>query len=286
MRELKDKIDGYLKSVDGVKGYVVRDLSVRREITSNDTRRFNAASIIKLCYLYTALLQVQAGIHSLDGLFALRSDDVVGGDGILKLMHEGLQVTLLDLLNLMIGISDNTATNILYDILGKEAMNQAMAEIGVDDTLVARKLMKVIPGVTNYTSPHDAALIIENFMDSRVLQEPYRSLGIAILLKQQVNTKLSADLLLCRQCGGLMAGNNLCSVCGKRDMEPEPVWFAHKTGEISTATHNVGIMHVGGKMVIVALMMEEITDMQQAVKAHRHIGRAVYEYFDGEGEKR
>ncbi len=284
MRELKGIIDSCLKSVEGVQGYVVRDLSVRREIASNQYERFNAAGIIKLSYLYTALLQVQEGIHSLDGIFALRADDVVGGDGVLKILHEGLQLTLLDLLNLMIGVSDNTATNILYDILGKEAMNRALAEIGVDDTHVARKFMKVVPGLVNTTTPHDAALLIENFVDSRVLEEPYRSVGLNILLNQQVNTKLSADLLLCRYCGGLMAEDNLCTICEKRDMAPELVWFAHKTGEISTATHNVGIMQVRDKRIVVSLMMQEITNMKQAIEAHRQIGKAVYKFFDQQGE--
>ncbi len=99
-------------------------------------------------------------------------------------------------------------------------------------------------------------------------------------MNQQVNTKLSADLLLCRYCGGLMGEDNLCAICEKRDMAPEPVWFAHKTGEISTATHNVGIMQVRDKRIVVSLMMQEITNMQQAVDAHRQIGKAVYKFFD------
>lgn len=285
MRELKTIIDGYLKSVPGTQGYVVRDLSVRREIAANQYERFNAASIIKLCYLYTALLQVQEGIHSLEGIFTLRAEDVVEGDGVLKLLHEGLQLTLLDLLHLMIAVSDNTATNILYDILGKEAINRSMAEIGIDDTLVARKLMRLEPGVINYTSPHDAALLIENFIDSRILEAPYRRLALDILLKQQVNTKLSADLFLCRSCGGLMGAGNLCSKCGQRDMEPQAVWFAHKTGDLSVAAHNVGILSVGDKRIIISLMMQEVTDKKKAIEAHRLIGKAIYEYFDRSGEK-
>lgn len=279
MHDLKKRIDGYLAPVAGSQGYVVRDLLARREIACHQYDRFNAASIIKLSYLYTALRQVQAGIHSLEGLFTLRAEDVVGGDGVLKLMHEGLQLTLGDLLNLMIVVSDNTATNILFDILGKEAINRELAEIGIDDTLVARKLMKVVPGLTNYTSPHDAALLMEHLYEGDRLDEAYRRLALDILLKQQINNKLSANLYLCPSCGGLMAEDHHCRVCGKRAMEPQPVWFAHKTGELSTACHDVGLMHVKDHWVVVALMMAGVTDRQEALKAHGLIGKAVYEHF-------
>ena len=240
------------------------------------------ASIIKIYYLYTAMALVQEGSRSFDQIYRLDRKDVVGGEGVLQLMSEGMPLTLMDLLHLMIDISDNTATNILFDLLGKEHINDTIKGIGIHNTYAARKLMKVIPGVWNYTTPEDAVLLLEALLGSEALAINYREKAIDILAKQQMNYKLSKDLWLCNSCGSLMNNDNTCSSCGTRDMEPEPVWFAHKTGEISTATHDVGIMRIGNREVIVALMLEQVKDMNTALDIHSHIGRLIYKYFTAE----
>ncbi|MCK5763337.1 MAG: serine hydrolase [Clostridiales bacterium] len=184
MKNLKSSIKNILDSSNCNYGFTLKDLTTGEIIELNDKERFNSASIIKLFYLYEALHQVDKEILSLDDIFLLENKEKVDGAGVLNMLHINLELTLNDLLILMISISDNTATNILFDILGKDNINQSMNNIDIKDTLVARKLTRVIPGVYNYTSASDTAKILEELFTSNTLSKNSCTLALDILKLQ------------------------------------------------------------------------------------------------------
>ena len=59
--------------------------------------------------------------------------------GALTYLHDGIAVTVLDLVTLMIIFSDNTATNVLIDLLGIEEINRTIRRMGYRDTVLQRK---------------------------------------------------------------------------------------------------------------------------------------------------
>lgn len=66
--------------------------------------------------------------------------------------------TLEKLLELMITKSDNTATNIIIDMIGVEAVNRYLVMNGYKDTQLKRKMMDMTAireGCENYTSASD-----------------------------------------------------------------------------------------------------------------------------------
>src|SRR5690554_1292957 len=77
-----------------------------------------AASTIKL-FILAALLDS----HGLSGEIELRPGDQVGGSGVLNSLSAGRSWSVRDLATLMIIVSDNTATNVLIDLLGVEFIN-------------------------------------------------------------------------------------------------------------------------------------------------------------------
>ncbi len=108
-------------------------------ISYHAQRPVKTASIIKLPILtYTALL-VDQGVLSWEQRLNLPVDPV-GGMGILKLMDAGLQPTIRDVATLMTVISDNTATNMLIDILGIDNINQHIQSLGMQSTRLNRKV--------------------------------------------------------------------------------------------------------------------------------------------------
>ncbi len=73
--------------------------------------------------MMTAFHEARRGTVRLDDAIVLRKEDKVGGSGVLREFHTGLQITLLDAINLMIVVSDNTGTNLVMDAVGRETVN-------------------------------------------------------------------------------------------------------------------------------------------------------------------
>src|SRR5699024_1291488 len=71
----------------------------------------------------------------------MEPEDQVGGSGVLQHLTPGEAFSLTDLVTLMIIQSDNTATNMLIDVVGIKNVQQAMADIGMVKSTFNRKLM-------------------------------------------------------------------------------------------------------------------------------------------------
>jgi beta-lactamase class A len=90
------------------------------------------ASVIKVPVLLALLRQADEGRVDLGTRLTLKAAERVGGSGVLKLFDGGLQPTVRDVATLMIAVSDNTATNMIIDLVGGTGqVNAAMAQLGL-----------------------------------------------------------------------------------------------------------------------------------------------------------
>jgi beta-lactamase class A len=104
------------------------------------------ASVIKLTVLLDAMEQVKAGKHALTDKITLQKDDIVLGSGILQFFDTPLAITLKDALTFMIIESDNTATNLVIDQVGIKNVNDHIAQMGLKDTYLYKKVYKPASG--------------------------------------------------------------------------------------------------------------------------------------------
>ena len=122
------------------------DFETGSQIKINANKTFNPASMIKTLLLLTALEQVERGNISLDDLHVLSESDKYVGDnrvagaGTLQFVEEGTVYTLEELLSLMVGISDNVATNILFDRIGSKSMSATVRKLELKKTAFTRKM--------------------------------------------------------------------------------------------------------------------------------------------------
>ena len=100
------------------------------------------ASVIKLTILLEAMDEVRDGRASLDEKIVLKKDDQVAGSGMLGLMDTPLDLTLKDVLTLMIVVSDNTATNLMIDRFGLDKINAHTRLLGLKDTYLYKKVLR------------------------------------------------------------------------------------------------------------------------------------------------
>ncbi|MFZ5966052.1 MAG: serine hydrolase [Bacillota bacterium] len=281
MKELEKIIRRRIEGLGGEASILVKDADTGERITINEGKSFHAASIIKLPILWEALKQVEEGKRTLQDIVILQNSDKVGGCGVLPILHEGLALTLEDLLFLMTDISDNTATNMLIDVLGLENINRRIQSLGMKDTKLARKLMIIIPGVYNYTCAFDVANILERFLKADGLKKIFAEKGLDILYSQQYNDRLSGELLLCGACGFRVGFDNLCSKCGAEisDVDALPIKFAHKTGEIVGTVHDAGIMHIGDRRIIIVGLTKNLKNNLDGYAFLKKIGLDIYNYY-------
>src|SRR5947209_12137210 len=106
----------------------------------DDQRPFVAASTIKIPVMITLFQQIDAGKLQLHDVVRLGADRVPGS-GILQHVHDGMELTVDDLCTLMISISDNTATNLLTDLVGMEQVNQTMRNLGMVNSAMNRRML-------------------------------------------------------------------------------------------------------------------------------------------------
>ncbi len=103
--------------------------------------RFEAASVIKLAVLTEVMAAVREGRVDLAERWTLTPGNKASESGWLKLFDPGLAPTWNDLVTLMIGPSDNTATNAWIERLGIEAINSRMESLGFPNV----QLLSVLP---------------------------------------------------------------------------------------------------------------------------------------------
>ncbi len=138
----------------------VLDASVRREITAfkgkvslyaknldtgasygvNADERVRTASTIKTAIMVEAFARVSEGHAKWSDEIVLTKEKKVPGAGVLQEMADGLHLTLRDAVNLMMTVSDNTATNLVLDVLTTDAVNRRMDALGLKKT---RSLQKI-----------------------------------------------------------------------------------------------------------------------------------------------
>lgn len=148
---------------DGVIGIAVFD-ATGELFARHGERRFHSASTIKVPIMIEAYRQVEQGSLDLDSWYTLRDEDRIPGSGVLSHLHTGLELTVRDLVTLMIAISDNTATNLVLDRVGLAAVNATMQSLGMRDSILGRPMLGRLPSEgepENWSTPRDLARCVQ-----------------------------------------------------------------------------------------------------------------------------
>lgn len=141
----------------GVVTLAFKHLGTGQTFEIDADRPMPSASLIKLPIMVAAYEAAARGALSLDDPVTLTEEDQVGGSGLLTShFSPGVQLPLRDAIRLMIGWSDNTATNLVIDAIGKaaapnaedptkpgiEAVNALMERLGYDGLRLNSKVFR------------------------------------------------------------------------------------------------------------------------------------------------
>jgi beta-lactamase class A len=129
---LRANIEQIARSVDTNWGIYIKCLDTNEEVAINADRVMDTMSVIKLPLMVEAFRQIEAGQFALDDRYALRTRDRRPGTGVLRSLDDGASLTIKDLLTLMIIVSDNTATDAIFEkVGGPDAVNALMRSYGL-----------------------------------------------------------------------------------------------------------------------------------------------------------
>src|SRR5215831_3741338 len=133
LNRLRSNIEQIAKSVDTNWGIYIKCIETGEEVALNPDRVMDTMSVIKLPLMVEAFRQIEAGKFSLSDRYSLRDPDKRPGTGILRRLDNGGSLTIKDLLTLMIIVSDNTATDVIFQkVGGTEPVNTLMRSYGLN----------------------------------------------------------------------------------------------------------------------------------------------------------
>lgn len=187
-------------------------------VTLNANALFPAASLAKVPILLEVARQVEQGLLAWNTRYSVPDAAHTSSSGVLTNLSSTLQPTLHDLAHLMIAISDNTAANMLLSLVGMNAVNATMQQLGLTSTHLERRFMDFaarMQGHDNWTTAGDMALLL-SYLCTDVL--PEREEVLSMLLCQNDNTLLPGYW-------------------------GETFPFAHKTGALEGILHDAGILY-------------------------------------------
>ena len=118
VNRLRTNIEQIAKSVDTNWGIYIKCLETNEEVALNADQVMDTMSVIKVPLLVEAFRQIEAGTFSLGDRYSLKASDKRPGTGILRRLDDGAVVTIKDLLTLMIIVSDNSATDVIFEKVG------------------------------------------------------------------------------------------------------------------------------------------------------------------------
>jgi len=134
--ELQQQLEGIRHGFAGDMSIYMKNLSTGDEIALDADRVSETFSVIKLAIASELMHQIQEGKTSLDDRIATKAADERLPSGVLYALSPGLNPTIKDLLTLMIIISDNEATDLLGDKVGRANVTAYMHSLGLQNTSI------------------------------------------------------------------------------------------------------------------------------------------------------
>ena len=246
--QFQQRVQEIASRVDGVVGYSIVDLTTGERIGHLERAAFPTASAIKLAIVYELFRQAEERKLNLDETLTLDRRQAVGGTGVLVEMGTPT-LSIRDYAVLMVTLSDNTATNVLIDRVGMDAIAARMKGLGLAGTKLRRHMMDTAAarrGDENVSTPDELARLLSTMNEN--MPE-----AIALLKKPKEN-RLRKGL-------------------------PEGVASADKSGELEGVRVDAGIVYAKNRPYVLCVMTTFLKDEAEGERAIESISRVAYEYF-------
>ncbi len=273
---LESRIAPLAKAHKGKAAVAVKHLVTGEEFYLNADEPTPTASLIKLPVMIEVHQQALEGKLKLTDLVTLRNADKVPGSGILtEHFSDGATFSLRDAVRLMIVYSDNTATNLILDKIGIASTNTRMEAWGLSNTKINAKVYRgsttsIAPERTKRfglgsTTAREMVQILEKLQCGEIVTPAARQVMLAHLTRCEDRDKFPRFL-------------------------PAGAVVAHKTGYVSDARTDAGVLYLSSGPVAVCVLTAENEDKtfrpdNAGSLLCARVAQEVYRHFQANGTR-
>ncbi|HXG26149.1 MAG TPA: serine hydrolase [Candidatus Binatia bacterium] len=301
LERLERQIARAIGRIRGTVGVAVEHLESGARVAINDTQRFPMASVYKLPILVELWAQARAGRLRWSDRVELAPADRHIGSGDISVYFDlpGVAMDLRNLANMMMIISDNSATDLLLGRVGAASVTARMRALGLNDIRVDRTTQELILDYGGHDTAKLKGLLLEELRpllrrgpedeadrlarDARLAADPRdqatpRDLTrlLAMLWRGEVVDREASTAMLelmkrCQTGAGRLKG-----------LLPPGTTVAHKTGTLGGTINDAGVIYLpddAGHVAITVLTREMRGPAEEVERLIADIARSVYDYF-------
>lgn len=177
-------------------GMMAVDLSSGESISINENVVFTQASAIKIPILMEVYKQAHEKKFALTDIRPLLPSNTVAGSGILNVMVDPVNLSIRNLCVLMIGLSDNSATNTLIELVGMKNVTNTMQSLGFSNTRLQRKMIDQpasLRNEENISTPAEAVRIMKLLYEGKFIDKSTSDEILSILMNNPIANSKIAD---------------------------------------------------------------------------------------------
>ncbi|MCY7347629.1 MAG: class A beta-lactamase-related serine hydrolase [Pyrinomonadaceae bacterium] len=241
---LDEKIKAEIGNFSGRVWIYAKNLDTGRDYGLRGEEQVRTASTIKLPIMTEVFHQIAEGKIKWTDEFTLTKANKQAGSGTLGELSDGSKIDLKSATNLMIVVSDNTATNLILDKISSNSVNAFMESLGIKNTKSLRKIggggdakaydepLNKLFGI-GVSTPKDMATLLEKLERGEVLSREASAEMIAILKRQQYTDGLARNTL-------------------------DTVPAASKSGALDRLRSDVGIIYTRRGRIVMAITVDDM----------------------------
>lgn len=234
LRGIEPELDALASRFEGRLGYFALDLTSGQHIGHREMERFPTASTIKTAVMVEAMNQVDEGKIKWTDKQAVPTDPSRREASMWAyFLKDNTKLDLDGFVNLMITVSDNTATIVTRDWLGGENVNARMAKLGLPNTKILGNLPK----------------------DQTELQRLRRMFGMGMTTPQEMVRLFK--LIHLRKAASPAACDKMLRILGHQYWDdfigssvPPEVKFCSKSGAITRSRSDVAIVYAARPYIL------------------------------------
>ena len=207
LARLQANIERITRSVNAKWGIYIKCVETGEEIALNADETMDTMSVIKIPLMAEVFRQIEAGKFALTDRVTLKESDKRPGTGVIRSLDAGASLTIKDLITLMIIVSDNSATDMLFEkVGGVEPVNKLMQSYGLSTIKATApsdvwfKALRAEPdlwkfhteGKTPYglSSPRDMGKLLERIHKGEVVSKQASEQMLQIMRGQVYSSRL------------------------------------------------------------------------------------------------
>jgi len=249
---MEERIRAAVASFQGTVSVFAKNIDTGKSFELRADEPVRTASTIKLPIMVAVFSAVEAGKASWDEMLTLREEDKVSGSGAIREFPGGTKLPLRGLMNLMIVVSDNTATNLLLDRFTADFVNAEMDKLGLRRTRSLRKVLGDRNDLKPVPTGFSKAGLIESNRRFDIGVSTPREMGILLekLAKGEVVSREASREML-----EVLKRQQYKDGIGRRLPD---AWVASKSGALDRLRSDVGIVETPGGRIVLAITVDDM----------------------------